>query len=61
MNWIVALEIGKLVLRILQGLNEAKADGKITKDEAVDILKDVINVAGYEGKIEVQDDDTRVA
>ena len=61
MNWLVALKIGQVVIKILQGLYEARADGKITKDEAVDILNDVIMMAGYEDKLKVEDDDTRVA
>ena len=59
-NPLVAVQIGLFVLKALKGLMEARSDGKITKEEAVDIMKDLIAKTDYAGKVRVEDD-TRLA
>ena len=61
MNLMLALKIGQMVIRALIGLKEAKRDGKITKDEAADIVRNLISRAGYEDSLRVEDDTTRQA
>ena len=53
MNVMLALKIGQMVIRALIGLKEAKRDGKITTDEAVEIVRNLIARAGYEDSLRV--------